>query len=89
MPEKELETKNVKPATKHPATKHSPTSSKSPTVDQLSIMTTDQLVKMLSSPDMGKSEKTTVRQQIIKLLQERKGNSFVQSLLGAKTSSPK
>jgi hypothetical protein len=77
MPEKEFETKTSKPITPtHPI------SSKTPTLEQLLAMTSDQLIKMLLSPDMARSENAPLRQQIIRLLQERKGNAFVQSLLG-------
>jgi hypothetical protein len=79
MPEKEFETKTIKPVPKpHPII------SRSSTMDQLLAMTTDQLIKMLLSPDMARPENASTRQQIIKILQERKGNAFVQSLLEEK-----
>ena len=84
MPEKEFETKATKPIVKRPQI-----SSKTPTLDQLNAITSEQLIKMLLSPDMAKSENAPVRQRIITILQERKGNAFVQNLLGGKTSSGK
>ncbi len=84
MPEKEFETKTAKSVTKPP-----PISSKSPRLEQLLAMTTDQLIKMLLSPEMARSENSPLRQQIIRLLQERKGNAFVQSLLGGKSNGGK
>lgn len=84
MPEREFEAKTTKPVSRPP-----PVSSKSPTLEQLLAMTTDQLIKMLLSPEMAGSENAPLRQQIIRLLQERKGNAFVQSLLEGKTSSGK
>lgn len=84
MPEKYFEAKSPKPVSKPP-----PISSKSPRLEQLLAMTTDQLIKMLLSPEMARSENAPLRQQIIRLLQERKGNAFVQSLLGGKSSSGK
>jgi len=56
--------------------------SKNPTMEQLQAMTTDQLVKLLLSPDMAKPVNSVLRQQVIKFLQEREGNAFVQRLLG-------
>ena len=84
MPEKEFETRTVKTVPKPP-----PISSKTPTLEQLLAMTNDQLIKMLLSPEMARSENAPLRQQIIRILQERKGNAFVQSLLGGKSSSGK
>ncbi len=84
MPEKDFEAKSPKPVFKPP-----PISSKSPRLEQLLAMPTDQLIKMLLSPEMARSENAPLRQQIIRLLQERKGNAFVQSLLGEKSSSGK
>lgn len=84
MPEKEFEPKVIKPATKpHPII------SQSSTMDQLLAVTTDQLIKMLLSPDMARPENASMRQQIIKILQERKGNAFVQSLLEEKPHAGK
>jgi hypothetical protein len=81
MPEKEFENQPIKSITKHP-----PISSKTPTLEQLLAMPSDQLIKMLLSPEIAKSENAPLRQQIIRLLQEKKGNAFVQSLLGGKSS---
>jgi len=69
MPEKEFEAKPAKPIFKPP-----PISSKSPRMEQLLAMSTDQLIKMLLSSEMARSENAPLRQQIIRLLQERKGN---------------
>jgi len=84
MPEKEFETKTAKPVTKPP-----PISSKSPKLEHLLSMTSDQLIKMLLSPDMARSENQMLRQQIITILQERKGNAFVQALLAGKGKTGK
>jgi hypothetical protein len=77
MPEKDFETKSTKPARKI-----IPISSRTPTMEQLSTRTTDELVKMLLSPDTAKPANAPLRQQIIKILQGREGNAFVQRLLG-------
>ncbi|MCI0527507.1 MAG: hypothetical protein L0Y56_08710, partial [Nitrospira sp.] len=53
-----------------------------PTREQLRAKTTDELVKLLMSPEMAKPMNAALRQQIIKILQEREGNAFVQRLLG-------
>lgn len=45
-------------------------------------MKTDELVKLLLSPELAKPVNAPLRQQIIKILQEREGNAFVQRLLG-------
>jgi len=79
MPEKEYESKIAKPIRKV-----IPTSSKTPTMEQLRSMKTDELVKLLLSPGLGKPVNAVLRQQIIKLLQEREGNVFVQRLIGKK-----
>jgi hypothetical protein len=84
MPDKELETKLSKPMVKPP-----PIASQHPTMEQLNAMKTEDLVKMLLSHDMDKPANAVLRQQIIKILQERKGNAFVQSLLKEKTSGGK
>jgi hypothetical protein len=81
MQDKEFETKPSKPVFKPP-----PTSSQTPTMEQLNAMKTDDLVKLLLSHDMAKPANAILRQQIIKMLQERKGNAFVQNLLGGKTN---
>jgi len=64
------------------ATKSKKAVSSPPTKDQLRTMTTDRLVRMLMSPDISKSANASLRQQVIKQLQEREGNAFVQRLLG-------
>jgi hypothetical protein len=51
-------------------------------MEQLHAMPTNELVKMLMSPELVKPVNAMLRQQIIKLLQEREGNAFVQRLLG-------
>lgn len=56
-----------------------------PTRDQLRAMTTDELVKMLLSPEMARSMNEPLRQQIIEILQRREGNAFVQRILGKST----
>lgn len=45
-------------------------------------MSTDELVKLLMSPEMSRPMNEPIRQQIIMILQEREGNAFVQRLLG-------
>lgn len=85
MPEKEFQQpKDTKPIAKRPQI-----SSKTPTLEQLNTMTSEQLIKMLLSPEMARSENALLRQQIIRILQERKGNAFVQNLLGGKTNTGK
>ncbi len=68
--------------TANPATKSAKAKSSPPTKDQLRTMTTDQLVRMLMSPEMSKPANAQLRQQVIKQLQEREGNAFVDRLLG-------
>jgi hypothetical protein len=80
--EHEVKTANLK-------TKENLSVSHHPTKDQLQYLTSEQLIKMLLSPEMERSENAPLRQQIIKILQERKGNAFVQNLLVGKTSSGK
>ncbi len=77
MPEKEFETKPSKPIVK-------PTqiSSRTPTMEQLYTMKTDDLVKLLLSPELTKPVNAPLRQQIIRILQQREGNAFIQRLLG-------
>lgn len=70
------------PKTANPANKSAKAASSPPTKDQLHTMTTDQLVRMLMSADMSKPANISQRQQVIKLLQEREGNAFVDRLLG-------
>jgi hypothetical protein len=59
--------------------------SRPPTTGQLRSKTTDELVRMLMSPDLARPMNAPLRQQIIKVLQEREGNAFVQRLLGTKS----
>lgn len=59
---------------------------KTPTREQLVTRTTDELIRQLLSPGMNTPVNASLRQLIIKILQERKGNAFVQSLLGGKTT---
>ncbi len=66
-----------------------PLASRTPTMEQIHTMNTDDLVRLLLGPEMTKPVNAPMRQQIIKILQERKGNSFVQSLLGGKTTGGK
>ncbi len=77
MPEKEFETKPTKPVSRV-----IPISSLPPTMEQLQTMRTDELVKLLMSPELAKPVNAPLRQQIIKILQRREGNAFVQRLLG-------
>ncbi len=77
MPEKEYESKTTKPVSKV-----IPPASKTPTMEQLYSMRTDELVKLLLSPELAKPVNAPLRQQIIKILQEREGNAFVQRLIG-------
>jgi hypothetical protein len=84
MPDKELETKPSKPVFKPP-----PITSQHPTMEQLNALKTDELVKLLLSHDTAKPANAILRQQIIKILQERKGNAFVNSLLEGKASGGK
>jgi hypothetical protein len=67
---------------KSPAPKVAPSASRPPTMEQLKAMTTDELVKMLMSPEMSRPMNEPIRQQIIEILQKREGNAFVQRLLG-------
>ena len=60
-----------------------------PTKYQLRTKTTDQMVKILMSSEMLKPANAQLRQMVIKLLQERKGNAFEQTLLGGKTAGGK
>lgn len=68
--------------TANPANKSAKTVSSPPTKEQLRTMTTDQLVRMLMGPELAKPVNAPLRQQVIKILQEREGNAFVQRLLG-------
>jgi hypothetical protein len=49
---------------------------------RLRNMTTDELVKLLMSPELAQTANFTIKQQIITILQEREGNEFVRRLLG-------
>ena len=84
MPEREFEATPAKPMTKT-----RPIISSSPTLEKLLVMPDEQLIKMLLRQEMSKLENAPIRQRIIRILQERKGNAFVQSLLEGKTSSEK
>lgn len=59
---------------------------KTPTKEQLLTRSTDELIRHLMSPELAIPVNASLRQLIIKILQERKGNAFVQSLLGGKTT---
>ncbi len=69
----------------NPVSKPPPEVSHPPKMAQLHAMSTEELVKMLMNPELARSMNTALRQQIVKILQEREGNAFVQRLLG-KTS---
>ncbi len=77
MPEKDFESKTSKLIVKT-----TPITSRTPTMEQLYSMKTDDLVKLLLGPELAKPVNAPLRQQIIKILQEREGNAFVQRLLG-------
>jgi hypothetical protein len=53
-----------------------------PKMEQLRTMRTEELVKLLMSPELAQPVNAVLRQQIIEILQEREGNAFVQRLLG-------
>ncbi len=76
--------KEIEPLGKSKSTapKVAPSSTRTPTMEQLHTMTTDELVKMLMSPEMSRPMNAALREQIIKILQQREGNAFVQRLLG-------
>jgi hypothetical protein len=76
---KELESPSKPTST---TSKAAPPVAHSATVLQLRAMTTDELVKMLMSAEMTRPMNAALREQIIKILQEREGNAFVQRLLG-------
>ena len=84
-----MQVKEYEVKTANPKIKEAPSVSHPPTKDQLHSMTTDELVRMLLSPELSLSVNVPVRQQIIIILQEREGNVFVERLLGGKTSSGK
>lgn len=75
---KELESPVKAPA---PSKKVNPPVVRSP-VRELKDMSTDELVRKLTSPEMSHPANSALRQQIIKILQEREGNAFVQRLIG-------
>jgi hypothetical protein len=57
-------------------------------MEQLRTMHTEELVKLLMSPELAQPVNAILRQQIIEIPQEREGNAFVQRLLG-KTAEKK
>jgi len=57
---------------------------KTPTREQLITRSTDELIRQLMSPEMKIPVNASLCNLIIKILQERKGNAFVQNLLGGK-----
>ena len=59
---------------------------KTSTTEQLLTRSTDELIRQLMSPELAIPVNASLRQLIIRILQERKGNSFVQSLLGGKAT---
>jgi hypothetical protein len=67
----------------------SPSSTRPPTKEQLLALSTDELVKMLLNPDLFRAANESRRRQIIRILQEREGNAFVQRLLGKKAAPAK
>ena len=67
---------------KSPTPKVVPSSHRTPTMEQLKTMSTDDLVKLLMNPDMAKPMQQPLRQMAIQILQQREGNAFVQRLLG-------
>jgi len=75
---KELESRSKSPS---PPSKAVPSTTHPPTVEQLRAMATSELVKMLLSPEMSRPMNSVLREQIIRVLQEREGNAFVQGLL--------
>lgn len=77
MPQKEYEIKIRKPIVKAP-----PISTRTQTMEQLYTMKTDDLVKLLLTSEMTQPANAPLRQQIIRILQQREGNAFVQRVLG-------
>jgi hypothetical protein len=59
-----------------------PPSVASLTPAHLRTMSTDDLVKLLMSPELAQPANAPVREQVITLLQEREGNDFVRRVLG-------
>ncbi len=86
MPEKDRE---ISKASLSQVKRAPQTSSKTPNMEQLVTKSTDELIRLLVSPDMNIPVNAPIRQLIIKILQERKGNAFVQTLLGGKTAGGK
>jgi len=82
--------KELEPTSKaaNPPPKAAPSPARPPGMDQLKAMSTDELVKLLMSPDMAKPMNAPLREMIIQILQQREGNAFVQRLLG-KPAGPK
>jgi hypothetical protein len=82
--------KELEPPTKSksPTPKVVPPRTRTPSMEQLHTMTTDELVKLLLSPEIARPMNAVLREQIIRILQQREGNAFVQRLLG-KASGPK
>lgn len=76
MKELELQDKS-----KSPSPKPAPSHRRTPAMEQLNTMTTDDLVKLLMSPDMAKPMHQPLRQLVIQILQQREGNAFVQRAL--------
>ena len=72
----------------NPVSKAPPEVSHPPKMEQLLAMSTEELVKLLMSPELARPMNAVLRQQIIEILQEREGNAFVQRLLG-KTAEKK
>jgi len=66
----------------NPVSKPPPEVSHPPKMAQLRTMSTEELVKLLMSPELAQPMNAVLRQQIIEILQEREGNAFVQRLLG-------
>ena len=57
MPEKEFETRSTKPVSKPPIISSGP-----PTMEQLHTMRTEELVKLLLSPELARSMNAPMRQ---------------------------
>jgi hypothetical protein len=69
----------------NPESKAPPKVSHPPKMAQLRTMPTEELVKLLMSPELAQPMNAVLQQQIIEILQEREGNAFVQRLLGTRT----
>lgn len=52
------------------------------TLSQLQGLSTDQLVKLLMSPEFQRSANALQKQQIVDLLRQREGEAFVSRLIG-------